>query len=168
MKVSTFNDGERFVVVFEGITVNDQTLIKGLLAPLSVDNIERKPEVEPIPVVEEEPPEMPVCFTDGPYAGMPPMDILTANQKEAQAAYVYICSVINDLPADLKDKCVAATQHYLKSRFESVDSVEYAAKLNDKQVAKFYELFSFNIPEELNLGDKENLPYVIEWFKCFE
>ncbi len=169
MKVTTFNDGERFVVVFEGIGVDDKDLIKGLLSPLSADNIERAPEVVPVPVEEDEEPEIPIVFPDGPYAGMSPTDILAAGPQEAQDAYVYICSVIESLSGELREICDAETKKYVKSRFENTKSMDYANKLSDNLVQKFYDMFAYNIPDELKEEPwtKKSVAFAIDYFQTF-
>ncbi len=169
MKVTTFNDGERFVVVFEGIGVDEKDLIKGLLSPLSADNIERAPEVAPVPVEEDEEPVIPIVFPDGPYAGMSPTDILAAGPQEAQDAYVYICSVIENLTDDLREICDAETKKYVKSRFENTNSQEYAKKLSDNLVNKFFDMFAYSIPKELKVEPwtRNSVASAIDYFQAF-
>lgn len=164
MKVSTFQDGERFIVVFEGIKVEEKDLIKGLLAPLSVQNIESEPMVEPIPSEPEEAPNIPVAFPDGPYVGASPMDVLMAEPKEARKAYSYICANLSGFSEELKSLCESEVKNYLRRSFASVDADEYAKKLSDKQIDMFFETYKVSIPESICKG-REGIAEAINHFK---
>lgn len=167
MKIQTFKDGQRFIVVFEGISTKEEDMIRGFLAP-ALEDVTRPAQVEPIEVEQEVSPEIPVVFSDGEYFGQMPGDILRAPQKEALAAYRYICDGLTKKAFDNNDlskACESAIKEYLNSRFENCDGAEYAAKLTEKQVEKFYETFGYNIPTDLNTGKVEQIPAIIESFK---
>lgn len=159
MKISTFKDGSRLIVVFEGIDLSEEALIKGMLSPISTDRV---PVVEPIEEEPEEMPEIPV-FTDGPYAGLTPTDVLMAEPREAQEAFLYITQ--NAVPEELKSACDVAVKEYLRSRFSSTDEAEYAKKLTERQVERFFEMFKPVIPEDLYTGKRDDVQNIIRSFK---
>ena len=166
MKIQTFKDGERFIVVFEGISTNEEDMIKGFLGP-ALENISRPCQVEPIAVEQEVSPEIPVVFNEGDYAGQTPADVLNAPQKEASEAYRYICTNLRagNFDTELSKVCANEIKIYLKKRFESCDGEAYAKKLSDAQVKMFYNTFGYSIPDDLNTGSVEQIPAIIDSFK---
>ena len=71
MTIKTFKDGDRFVLVFEGLenSPSDEEMIKGVVAAVVGKSVSTEPEAvaKPVPVKEEVPPEE--KFADGYFAG---------------------------------------------------------------------------------------------------
>ncbi len=167
MKIQTFKDGDRFIVVFEGLEVKEEDMIKGFLSPMFTENVHRPCEVEPIATQEEEIPEIPVVFNDGPYTGKTPNDVLSSSQEDAWNAYVYITEQLSGgkLEEKLSSVCDKEIKTYLRNRFERTNGEEFAAKLSDKQVGMFFKQFGYSIPTDLNTGKREDIPTIINTFK---
>lgn len=120
MNIKTFKDGDRFIVVFEGLenSPSNEAMIQGILASIigttaSVEKVDNA-IVEPVPTKEEEVPEIP--FTSGYFEGKTRTEAL----------------------------------EYLRKRFVNTNADEYANKLSDSQRIKFFKTFADVIPEGMD------------------
>ena len=175
LNIKAFQDGDRFVVVFEGITPDTKEMIKSFLGAAMEVPGEAKPVVtkeEPItlpPVDEpkEEPlqetstegptkdtkkyPDHPV-FEDGEYQGLTPWHLIdTPDDKKSLIGYRYLMKQyksgsLND-HQELKKASMDAIVCYLDYRFSMItDAKEYAKKLNEKQCKLFFDDFADAAP----------------------
>ena len=169
-----FKDGDRVVIVLEGLDMPDQeTVIKGLLSSI-VGTASLEPEGTAVPVPAEEPdvpaaikeepePEGEAVFLDGPYKGMTPEEALVAGKAKA---FVYLTTeYVADNDA-IGSAITSAVNAYLH-KFDDCNAKEYASRLSDKQVATFLAVYAGVIPEDIRKGDdnREVIASAIEHFK---
>ena len=159
MNISTYQDGERFVVVFEGIDVSEKDMIKGMLNPFVVN---RTPEVKPVESKEQKPAAD--RFSCGPYEGKTPQEILSGEPKEARDAYTYLTGLMDTFEVSFKEICESALKEYLRNSFKSVDPETYANKLSEKQMNNFFEIYKYSLPENV----KKTKSGVVESIKAFK
>ncbi len=169
MKVQTFRDGERFIIVLEGIDVKMEEVIKGILNPLVPQNLTRECQVEPMDPPSETPPVIPVVFEDGPFAGKSPEEVLfSTNPKDGFNAYKYICSGLESqqFNTELSKTCEEQIRKYVRLRFATTNGEDYANALSGKQVQIFFDSFDYSIPQELKTKNKDDVAKIIEYFKA--
>ncbi|MBO5620156.1 MAG: hypothetical protein J6I68_05460 [Butyrivibrio sp.] len=149
MNIKTFKDGERLVIVVEGLTTfpTDESLLKGLLSGISDGDVEAYPEADaiPLPVAEEEP-----CIIVGTsfYAG--PLD----------GALPLIDSVKKEL--ELLSSLGDNAELYLRYKFSKLDADAYASKLSVQQKEKFFETYGKYLPAPLL--EEKDVKKVIEYY----
>lgn len=148
MNIKTFKDGNRFVIVFEGLDdmPSQENMIKAFLGGICPNVTEEKAaEVQPV-CVEDNMPQN-VMFIAGPYAGQTPQEILEA---EGKRGFIYLVSQIRnqELPGDLLLAIDNAVTGYLR-QFANCDADAYSKKLSDKQLSTFIQLYWGALPDSV-------------------
>ena len=149
MNIKTFKDGERLVIVVEGLKSfpTDESLLKGLLSGISDGNVEACSEADaiPLPVAEEEP-----CILVGTsfYAG------------PLEGAFPLIDSVKKEL--ELLSSLGDNAELYLRYKFSKLDAENYASKLSVQQKGKFFEIYGKYLPAPLL--EEGDVRKVIEYY----
>lgn len=159
--IKIFDDGPRKVIVLEGLgDIDVKEVIKDITAKI-VNNEYKVEELEPVeaePISEEtNMPMIPTTFSDGPYQGMTPAEILNNEDKEStDAAISYLISqkdINNILFTDIEKALVS----YMNDKLKSADPEEYSQKLSPKQLGAFFRMFKEMIPVNIweNFGPKD-------------
>lgn len=154
MKINTFQDGDRFIVVFEGIGPKNEDLIKGLLGAVTLENscaIPVEPENDER-LLEEIQNTVAFTFDNGPYKGKTPYDIVSvSDKKEAYKGYLYLAKI-----AEVEnDECIfmdiqSACKDFMKQWANGIDDAyAYASKLTDAQSIAFFKQFNIAIESEI-------------------
>ena len=153
MTVKTFRDGERLVIVIEGMEpTSDLDIVKGLLGSIKADT-EYYPDAEaaPVPVVEEEIPTEPVGI-----------QVETSYFKgNLEECYDKVDSVKKEL--ELLSVLADNAEMYLSHKFSKMDAKAYAEKLTPVQKSKFFEIYGRFMPE--NLVEANDVAAAIEYYK---
>lgn len=141
LNMKCFRDGERLVVVLEGVNIPEaEEMVKGFFSSLVANATVTQEDpayAEPIPVFEEECPPIPdFFFEEEPYAGKTPEDILlSGTAEEKAAAFKWLRSKIEIGEYSLStDEISVAMSQFLKNRFEECVPEEYCKKLSDGQL----------------------------------
>ena len=160
VSVKSFVDGDRLVVVFEGISnaPSESELVKSYIESVLKTQTMPPADVTPVPA-DEEPIDIPEevispvqevkpirteVFIDGPYEGKTPEEILskgTPKDKREAFRYLtrYIKSEVSEEETDLvkeSEKCI----NEILAKF-STDGETYTSMLNEKQVNLFIYQF---------------------------
>ena len=149
MNIKTFKDGERLVIVVEGLKSfpTDTELLKGLLSGIGSSDIEAMPDADaiPLPATEEEP-----CIIVGTsyYAG--PLD----------GVFPYVDSMKKEL--ELLTSLGDNAEMYLRVKFSKMDAKAYADKLSVQQKRSFFKIYGKYIPQPL--ADEGDVQKVIEYY----
>lgn len=151
MKIETFKDGSRLVVVFDGLTdVTEQLIVEkflgGIISPPA--ELENMPEEEPLKI-----------YTSGPYAGKTPEEVFAEcpDVKSKDAAYKVMRDAI--INKELMEETQAACMTYLKERFASADPEKYPQKLTKEQQEKFILMYNPVLSSEVKEKIANDLGY---------
>lgn len=137
MNIRTFKDGNRLVIVVEGlenIPSDEEVLGKFIKSISGCDKTDVFSQAEAIPVpVEESDPCIIVktSFYEGPVEG----------------AYEHIDSVQKEL--ELLSELGENSELYLRHKFSKMDGKEYSEKLSPVQKKKFFEIYGRYMPESI-------------------
>lgn len=164
VNIKTYKDGDRLVVIFEGLgEITEEKIVSTFLQSLgNVDSDVPPANVKPLPVVEDplpttlpeqakepdkedpKPAVFDFWFVDGPYAGKTPSAILSeGTPQEQDKAFNYLSKMLKTEKSEkVVDLIKSSGVSYLKRRFASTESFAYAIKLNEKQVKTFYNLYA--------------------------
>ena len=145
-----FEDGGRLVIVLDGVDIpSTETLLTQMFTQLiSESAVEKCEPGEAAPVVtQEEKIEIPTTFTEGPYIGLSPEQVLTeGSDEEMNTAFQWILEQLKDKTNILYDNMESAAWKYMGRKFGQCNPEEYAAKLTAKQVSIFYSRFKNAVP----------------------
>ncbi len=150
LSIKTFKDGDRLVVVFEGLNdlPSEEEMVKNCIKSILAGSVpETLPEADVVPIVTEE--EAPPVIRDeifltGPYEGKTPKEILeSGSPKEKREAFIYLTNfakseVTEDELALLQD-VKKVIREYVK-RFQG-DGESYAGNLTETQLNLFLYQF---------------------------
>ncbi len=149
LTVKTYRDGDRLVVVFEGLSSipDEEAMIKSFLGGMIDGTLTKVPDVEAKPVpANEDVPEIPKEETpmedtrheydDGPYKGMTPPEALS---KDKARAIGYLVSTINGTVR--QEDANLAIKDFLR-QFSGCDAKGYSEKLSSNQVFSFIRQYS--------------------------
>lgn len=180
LSIKAFQDGDRFVVVFEGLSdhPSQEEMIKGFLGGL-LTSVEQAPDAAAIPIQQEDVPEVTVpeeeiaqepdrddVFPDGPYKGHTPGEVL---ELDKTAGFIYLSEAIKGRsPEDplfsIINKEISGV---LKNFATCEDEESYSKRLSSNQVAQFIKKFrlvmSPELQEELDMagGNEPELRKII-------
>lgn len=144
LQIKSFKDGDRFVVVFEGMDniPSTENVITAFLTGITNVPVKKDAEAKVEPVhTDENPSDIMVneTFSSGPYAGKTPAEILSVNDIQMQnKAFAYICEELKRNGSTFSETMKKSVYDYLKRRYETCNPEEYSKKLSDGQVRYFY------------------------------
>lgn len=145
-----FEDGGRLVIVLDGVDIpSTETLLTKMFSQLvNESTVEKCEPGEAAPVaVPEEKVNIPTTFTDGPYSGLTPDQVLTeGSDEEMNTAFQWMLEQMKDKTNILYDSMEQAAWKYMGRKFKQCNPEEYAAKLTAKQVSIFYSRFKSAVP----------------------
>lgn len=167
MKITTYQDGNRRVIIFDGLdSPKEDDVIKAFLSSLTKE-VEEAPaaDLAPMEYTEERVEEPQFVFPDGEYKGQTPADILYA-PTGTEKAYKYIVSAIeNNVWPEESKKLEDEIATYVKHRFASSDALALSEKLvKGKNTERFFETYRHSLPDPLR-GGEENLANAIVWLQ---
>lgn len=148
MKVQTFKDGERLVIIVEGIDApTEKELLSGLLSKVTSDNMETLPpaEAKSVPVEDQEP----YIYVETSFF-----------KGNLEDAYDKVDNMAKEL--ELLKALGGNSESYLKHKFSKMDPKGYADKLTDSQKKKFFDTYGPYMPEAL--VDKKNVAEAISYY----
>ena len=156
MKIQTFQDGDRFVVVFEGLSEKtaEQEMIKGLLQGLAGVMTTMAPPADATPVAKEEDHTdvlnmieevADATFQDGPYTGKTPKEV---SEEFGSKGFIYLAEQKDIVSGALRDACIQAMREVTET-FRSCDAKGYAGKLTEGQIHTFFRKFQALLPADL-------------------
>ena len=151
LTVKTFKDGDRLVVVFEGLhdIPSEETLIQSFLSGITGAQVNREEAIDAkpvkqdteIPTIEEADP----VFADGEYEGMTPEEVIKTGRAKG---FTFLAEHMDDetLPENLKSRIKESVRAYL-SNFKGCDPLAYSNKLSFKQVCTFLTQYLPVLPD---------------------
>ncbi len=126
MNVKAYQDGTRFVMVFEDCTPDITECLKAFIKPV----MEAKAEVKPM--------KKEVIIKASGYDGM---TIAQCLEEKKDAGYAAIAHMMQDFSEEERPIVEENLSNYIKERFLGIDPYEFAEKLTDKQCAIFFKQF---------------------------
>lgn len=140
MNIKSFMDGDRLVIVVEGLkeVPSDEKLLKGFLSAIMPDtetSIHKPSDAAPVPVVEED-----VTIPCEEITSDGDIEIKTSFfTGKLNDAYACIDSFSKELEVlnALKDNA----EIYLRHKFAGMDTDAYTEKLSDAQKTKFFDVY---------------------------
>lgn len=152
MTIKSFKDGERLVIIVEGLKdfPSETDLIKGFLGSITKEGtVTDLPDAEALPVPVEEAPDLGVLIETSFFTGNleDVYDKIDSLSKEKE-----LLEVLGD-NADI----------YLRHKFSKMDGAAYAGKLSAVQKTKFFETYGRYMPSEVVSGN--DVEKAIEYYK---
>lgn len=137
MNVKAYQDGTRFVMVFEDCTPDITECLKAFIKPV----MEAKAEVKPM--------KKEVILKASGYDGM---TIAQCLEEKKDAGYAAIAHMMQDFSEEERPIVEENLSNYIKERFLGIDPYEFAEKLTDKQddtLTLLQKYQSIGTPEEI-------------------
>lgn len=180
LSVKQFRDGNRLVVVFEGLKdiPSEEQMIQNYLSSLVGNNVDVAPSVEAEPVVlNNEMPEIPKpVFCGSEYNSMTPSEVV----KDGTKALVFLNrQLVNQESEDMETEIRRVLRKTVAEQFRTVEPDKFCSTLTNAQVNAFFLRYG-NIPTEeekriimkkLNSKtweEKKNIISIIHLFQSYE
>ncbi|MCR5670685.1 MAG: hypothetical protein K6G10_06735 [Butyrivibrio sp.] len=129
MNIKTFRDGDRLVIVVEGLKniPSDEILLSKFVSGIMGSEAESFPEAEasPIPIMEEA--DKGIFVKTSFYEGL------------LDSAYPFVDSFKKE--SELLSSLGENAEVYLRHKFSKMDANGYAGRLNDAQKAAFFQRY---------------------------
>ena len=171
MKINTYKQGKRLVVVFDNLEETTETeLIIKFLSSIAETRVVESPETDEVAVEKESCPTEYFCveeecaegemeafeemealeaqFIDGPYKGKTPKETLSGSSKEIKNAYIYLTKNLGEFGGKLLEATKKAISEFVDEMFLDVNPDDYAAQLTKGQQKTFLKMYSYSISEK--------------------
>lgn len=144
LNIKTFKDGNRFVVVFEGLSnmPSEEDMIKNYISSIVNANISTEKEIDAKPVeTTDEPIPVPI-FEDGPFAGMSPSQVIETGNKGIAYLNMEMGKYGMGSEEDVLTLEIASVMYnHIHKRFSQMDVEEFAKKLSDGQINSLIAMY---------------------------
>lgn len=178
MKINTFKQGNKLVVVFEGLELSETEVLTKFISSLANSTISEDAECEEETYVEDECPIIPdepmeaitedkeeevdgeiiepeletnsTIFESGPYKGKNPKLMLSLDNsaKDIKNAFIYLSKNLTALEGEILQETKEAISEFIQITFKNTDASEYSNALTAGQQKTFLRMYEFCLGEK--------------------
>lgn len=178
MKINTFKQGKKLVVVFDGLELSETEVLQKFIATLANSTISEDAECEKEKYIEDECPIIPdepmgavaedreeeseetiepelqtnpsPSFESGPYKGENPKLMLSLDNsaKDIKNAFIYLSKNLTALEGEILQETKEAISEFIHITFKDTDASKYSSALTAGQQKTFLRMYEFCLGEK--------------------
>lgn len=179
MKINTFKQGKKLVVVFDGLELSETEVLQKFIATLANSTVSedadceeekfvedecpiipdeptdieesREEESEEEPELQEQEKEISPSFESGPYKGKNPKLMLSLDNsaKDIKNAFIYLSKNLTALEGEILQETKEAISEFIHITFKDTDASKYGNALTAGQQKTFLKMYEYCLGEKM-------------------